>query len=403
MKPYFGSNKPRVTLKKGKAKPFWYHHPWVFSGAIQDIKGNAENGDLVDVLDYDGKFIAKGFVNHQSQIAVRLLTWDIHEKIDPDFFRKKIRDAIHLRETLAISSRSTAYRLIHSEADGLPGFTVDKYNDFLSIQFLSIGMDMRRDLILDILQQEVKATGIVERYSPGVRQREGLPEIEYRYMIQEPPEKFTITEYGMKFEVSFKSGQKTGFYIDQRENRYKLSRFGYQRRILDAFCYSGGFGIALAAKSKVNEVIFMDSSAQALKLAEANWNLNQLTAKHSFEKADIFEKLPQMQKAGEQFDMIILDPPKVAPDASSIRSGIESLEKLNTTACMMLKPGGILATCDCSGLITNEEFLRIVGKASIESQRNIKIFDILSAGPDHPIIPSCPENSYLKVIMGIVY
>ncbi len=402
MKPYFGSNKPKVILKKGKAKPFWFHHPWIFSGAIQEIKGNTQNGDLVDVFEDSGKFIGKGFINQKSQIAVRLLTWDIHEKIDPEFFHRKIAEAIRLRENvLAMSSVSSAYRLIHSEADGLPGLTVDRYNDLLCVQFLSIGMDQRRDLIVDVLRQEAHAATIVEKYSPGVRQREGLEEIEYRVYGPEPPEKIVITEYGLQFEVSLRKGQKTGFYLDQRENRRKLSRYGHQKRILDGFCYSGGFGIYLATKSKVTEVVFMDSSAPALELAQANWKLNQLEGtKSAFIKADIFEKLVEMKEANERFDLIILDPPKVAPDTASLKSGLESLEKINRLGIQILNPGGILVSCDCSGLISWDVFLKTLNKAALDSNRGIKIFDCSSAGPDHPVNPACPENAYLKVVMS---
>lgn len=411
MKPFFGSNKPRVTLKKGKSTPLKYHHPWVFSGAIQNIKGNTEDGDLVDVLEDTGKFIAKGFINTKSQIAVRLLTWDIHEKINPDFFRRKIKEAISLREqTLAMSSFTSAYRLIHSEGDGLPGLTVDRYNDFLTVQFLSVGMDKRRDLLIEILLDETKAKGAIERYSPGSRRREGLEDVDCHSYGQEPPETLIISEYGVKFQISLKSGQKTGFYLDQRESRHKLSRLGYKKRILDGFCYTGGFGISLATKSRANEIIFMDSSASALDLAQVNWKLNEMKptgenehkTASSFIKADIFDKLPEMERAGEKFDLIILDPPKVAPDTNSLRTGMDSLEKINQIAMRMLNPNGVLVSCDCSGLISWDDFLRLINKAANEASRTIKIFDRLSAGPDHPVNPACLENTYLKTIMAMI-
>lgn len=401
MKQFFGSNKPRVILKKGKAKPFWYHHPWIFSGAIEEIKGDPKDGDIVEVLDDENRFIARGFMNHRSQIKVRLLTWDLHEKIDGNFFRTKIHEAIFLRENiLAMRSKSSAYRLIHSEGDGLPGLTVDRYNDFLCVQFLSTGMEQRKDMILDILKEKTEVEGIVERYQLGYREKEGLEEIDH-VVHDKAPEKMAITEYGLKFYVDLQKGQKTGFYLDQRENRLFLSKFGYKKRILDAFCYSGGFGIYMMGKSKPTEVVFMDSSQFALDLAQENLRMN--SSLHAvFSKVDLFKELPEMATAKEKFDVIILDPPKVAPDRTSLASGEDALTSINAAAVKMLVPSGILVTCDCSGLVSQESFLKIINKAALDSGRQLKIFELAGAGPDHPINPACMENTYLKVVMAVV-
>jgi 23S rRNA (cytosine1962-C5)-methyltransferase len=404
MKKYFGPTKPRVILKKGKAKPFWHHHPWVFSGAVRDVKGNPANGDVVEVLDEANRFIGKGFIALHSQILVRLLTWDLHEKINTDFFCRKIRQAIYLRDVvLAMRSKTSAYRLVHSEGDALPGLIVDRYNQFLVVQFLSVGMDRWREVILNILKEETQAASIVERYQGGYRTREGLEEIEYAVHGTEPPEKIEISEYGLKFFVNLQRGQKTGFYLDQRENRLQASRYGYQKKALDAFCYSGGFGIYLLAKGKASEVVFMDSSAFALELAQENIQSNSVReGKFSFCKADIFEKLPEFKASGEKFDIIILDPPKVAPDQGSLKAGLTALQTLNSTAAQILVPQGILITCDCSGLIGGDEFTRVVNKAVIDAGRNLRILELKGAGPDHPINPACLENAYLKVVVGIV-
>ena len=397
----YGS-RPCVILKKGKAKPFWHRHPWIFSGAIKQIKGKPENGDIVDVLDDNRRFIGKGFINQQSQIVVRMLCWDPHERINADFFRNKIRQALAWREgLLAMSSKASAYRLIHSEGDGLPGLTVDRYNDVLVIQLLSAGMEVRRDLLLSILRQETKAKAIVERYPAGYRPREGLEEIDYRCHGAAIDEKTIISEYGLRFGVSLQKGQKTGYYLDQRENRMAISRYAYNKRILDAFCYSGGFGIYLLTKGKAAEVLFMDSSRLALNLAQENLELNSGKS-GQFVKADIFEQLPAMASAGELFDMIILDPPKVAPDRSSLSSGISSLTTLNNAAVRMLPEQGILVTCDCSGLIDWGEFTKIVNRAAIDAGRSVRIVGMAGAGPDHPVNPACLENSYLKVITAVV-
>lgn len=404
MKKYFGSNRPRVVLKKGKAKPFWYRHPWIFSGAVQEVKGEPEDGDVVDVMDETHRFIGKGFYNSRSQIRVRLLSWDMHEKINDFFFRRKIHQAIFARDVvLGMRSKTSAYRLVHGEADGLPGLVVDRYNNVLSAQFLSLGMERNKESILEILREEANVKTIVERYSAGYRQREGLEEIEYRVHGPTPPEQLEITEYGLKFAIHLQKGQKTGFYLDQRENRMEVSRYGHKKKVLDAFCYSGGFGLYLLAKGKASHVVFMDNSPLALELVQENLKSNkQDEANATLCKADIFEKLPQMERGGEKFDIVILDPPKVSPDKASLEAGIKSLHNLNTTASRMINPGGILVTCDCSGSIDWEEFLKILNRCTIDAGRSFRIFHTLGAGPDHPINPACVENSYLKVVIGIL-
>lgn len=267
MKKNFGSQRPRAYLKKGKAKPFWHHHPWVYSGAIKNVKGKPQDGDIIAVFDDAGDFVGKGFYNSKSQIRVRLLSWDLHEKIHNEFFHRKIKQALYLRETiLMMRTKSNAYRLINSEGDGLPGLTVDRYKNYLCVQFLSLGMELHRDIIIKILKQETKINNIVERYSAGYRKREGLEEIDFRYEGDEPKEDLQIKEYELKFYTSLQKGQKTGFYIDQRENRHRLTKYAYNKKILDAFCYTGSFGIYMLTKGKAAEVVFLDSSSYALEL-----------------------------------------------------------------------------------------------------------------------------------------
>lgn len=396
------SSRGRIILKRGKAKPLWHRHPWVYSGAVQEIRGHAQDGDVIDVMDEHNDFIAKGFLNLHSQIRVRLLSWDIHEKIGKDFFQRKIDEAIFWRErTLAMRSKANAYRLIHSEADGLPGLTVDRYNKVLVAQFLSIGMDHYRDMIVPILQQEAKVETVVEHYTPRYRELEGLPELDHLVHGPEAPEQFAIQEYGLQFQVNIMKGQKTGFYLDQRENRLAVVPYVHGKRVLDAFSYSGGFGIYLLAKGKAANVVFMDSSNLALELVKQNLELNKLPAQQTFMKADIFEKLPEMHKAGERFDVIVLDPPKVAPDRNSLETGLRSLRQINATALQMLPPYGVLVTCDCSGNISWEEFYRALSMSARMAGRPIRILESRTAGPDHPAHPACPESSYLKVVIAV--
>lgn len=386
--------KPKhVILKKGKAKPFWYHHPWVFSGAVKHIKGNPCSGDIVEVYDDERNFIGRGFFNTDSQIQVRLLSWDRHEKINDEFFRRKIQQAINVRHLLQLPSKVNAYRIVHSEGDGLPGLTVDMYNQNLCVQLTAFGMDKRREMILDILRKEIQPKCIVERYSAGTRKLEGLPEIDYQ-AHGSVPESIEINEYGLNFQVNLAKGQKTGFYLDQRENRLYASKFSYHKRVLDVFCYSGGFGIYCAKKGQANEVTFLDSSKLALNLAEQNMKANCKT-KCSFIKADGFKHLSQMDS---KFDVIILDPPKVAPTKNSVKSALFALKKLNADAMEKLTSPGILVTCDCSGDISLNDFLTTVNRAAIDVNRTIRVLQIAGAGPDHPIMPSCVSSTYLKVL-----
>lgn len=403
MSKYSLTARPRVILKKDKAKPFWYCHPWVFSGAIDKIKGNPEQGEVVEVFDHDNNFIGKGFFNSDSQIRIRLLSWNIHEKIDIDFFRDKIRRAIYLREQILwLADKSNAYRLIHGEGDGLPGLIVDRYDGFLAVQFLSAGMDLRRDILLTVLREETAAETIIERYPARYRELEGLKEIDFLVHGPEPPEKFFIRENGINFQMSLGKGQKTGFYLDQRENRLRLVQYPAHKRVLDAFCYSGAFGIYLLANQKASDVMFMDSSSFALEMLQENLKQNRLSVTSAPQKADIFKILPEMAKSGESFDMIILDPPKVAPDKASLAQGIQSLRTINATAMKMLLTGGMLVTCDCSGIISPGDFCRMLSQAAKQADRNVQMIDSMGAGPDHPVHPACPESSYLKVAICII-
>lgn len=398
----FSFKHKNVFLKKGKAKPFWYRHPWVFSGAVKTVKGNPEEGDIVEVFDHDRRFIAKGFYNSASQIMVRLLSWDLHEKLDYKFFERQITNAISLRDnTLALSSKTNAYRLIHSEADGLPGLTVDRYDNIISVQLTSWGMDRRREMIFDILKKITKVPTIVERYSAGIRKQEGLPEIGYAVSGENPPEKTTIHEYGLNFQVSLARGQKTGFYLDQRENRLLASKFSYQKRVLDACCYSGAFGIYMAKKGKAKEVVFLDTSKFALEIAKENALLNNCT-NSTFLHKDVFKDLEEMHKEGEKFDVIVLDPPKVITSKSNLQTGLAALKSINTTAMKMLNDHGVLITCDCSGMISVPRFMQTVNSAAMDANCDAKIIENRSAGPDHPQNPACPENTYLKTFFVIV-
>lgn len=393
----------RIILKKGKAKPFWYQHPWLFEGAIKKTQGKPENGDVVDIADDMNRFVGKGFINFNSKLRVRILSWDQHEKINQSFFEKRIQAAVNLREKiLNLPATTNAYRIVHSEADRLPGLTIDRYGNVLVAQFLSLGMDQRKDMIIEALRKVTGCSAVVERYATRYRQLEGLPAIDYQVHGDLADSEIIIEENGLKFHVSLEKGQKTGYYLDQRANREELVPYASGKKVLDAFCYSGGFGIYAGAKGNAKSVTFMDSSRYALGMVEKNLALNKVSSKVHLQKADLFKELPKLADQGEKYDMIYLDPPKVAPDKSSLTSGLHSLKSINAVAMRMLNPGGLLATFDCSGLISSQDFSRVLNQASQEISRPVQIVSHREASPDHPLIPSCPENSYLKMYVAVV-
>lgn len=398
------TNHIQVYLKKNKAKPLWARHPWVFGGAIHKITGNREEGDIAEVFDENRDFIAKGFLNEDSPIPVRLLSWDIHEKIDGHFFHDKIAQAIQLREKLAIRSKANAYRLINGEGDGLPGLIVDRYQQVVVVQFLNPGMERRRDLLLGILKTVTKAEILVERYHPQwCRDSEGMEKLDYKAEGPEPPQIIQIQEYGVNFAVNIAKGQRTGFYLDQRENRMALCPYAFHKRVLDAGCYTGAFGVYLLAKGKASEAVFLDSSTFALDMAKKNLELNHIDAKVQFTKAELETKLPEMEEGGERFDIVVLDPPAITPGAAPLFQELESLKKLNIAALRMLQPQGILLSCERTDTLDSGEFFRLLSDAARKAGRTLQILEYRGAGQDHPFPPACPEyGQALKVVIGIV-
>lgn len=361
-----------ITLKSGKAKPFWHHHPWVYSGTIAKIEGNPQSADWVTVVDHQQQFVAKGIWDADSQISVRLWTWDPEESLE-DFLQRKIKAAVHLRrQLLNLPSVTTAYRLIHSEGDGISGLIIDQYNDHLIVQWSVAGMERYQPLIEEILQSPIKTK-------------------------KETDEILEVVEHGVKFQVNIKESHKTGFYCDQRDNRLLLSTLTKPKRVLDAFCYTGGFGVYLAAKTDPEEIVFLDDSQTALTIAKQNLAKNSSVA-GIFKKANVFRYLEEMIKTKEQFDTIILDPPKLAPNQKSLPSALKALQKLQTQALQLLSPNGILVTCDCSGDISMEMFVQTLQMSALETNRDVRILKTSNAGPDHPINPCCPQNAYLKVL-----
>ncbi|MGQ9491123.1 MAG: class I SAM-dependent rRNA methyltransferase [Anaerolineae bacterium] len=389
-----------VYLHPGKEKPVLGQHPWIFSGAVARVEGAATGGDLVEVADARGRWLARGYYNPHSQIVVRLLTWDAAEAVDESFWRRRLAAAAALRETLALAPVTNAYRLVHAESDRLPGLVVDRYGDWLVVQFLTLGVESRRELLLHLLAELFAPAGIVERSDVAVRRQEGLPLRSGLVWGAAPPAELVVEEHGLRFMVDLLGGQKTGFYVDQRENRRLVAGYAAGRRVLNAFSFTGAFGVyALAAGAQ--HVTNVDSSFEALACAEATLRLNGFDPDRQADAicGDVFQVLRAMRDEGRQFDLVILDPPKFARSKAELAGATRGYKDINLLGLKLLAPGGLLATFSCSGLVTPDLFQKIVYGAGVDAGRDMQIIAKLGQGPDHPILLSFPEGEYLKGLL----
>ncbi len=383
-----------VALKPGKEKPARHHHPWIFSGAITKVDGAPEPGDVVAIQDAAGEFLAWGYYNPHSQIAVRLLEWEKSAAIDDEWWRKKLAAAVARRGQLFDRSDTDAFRLVHAEADFLPGLIVDKYGGFLVLQSQTAGCDRIKPIIAAALNEILKPAGIYERGDVTARKLEGLQHANGLLLGIPPPDLLEIKENGLRFLVNLQHGQKTGFYLDQRENRQRVARFAKNKTVLDAFAYSGGFGISTLAGGAA-AVLSIDSSPAALELLKKNYEINGFS-QSEFLQGDVFEILRKFHKENRSFEMIILDPPKLAPTKAQAERAQRAYKDLNLRAMKLLAPEGILATFSCSSGVTAEAFQQIVFWAAIDAGREVQILERLSQGEDHPVRLGFPESNYLK-------
>ncbi len=389
----------KIVLKKGREKSVLRKHPWIFSGAIQSVEGHPTAGETVDVYDAEGRFLARGAYSPQSQIAVRIWTFNPHEKITNSFFEQKIQKAISLRKILGVEQSTSAYRLIAAEADGLPGLIVDRYNDFLVCQFLSVGANFYKQIIIDILNQMLKPQGIYERSDVAVRAKEGLAEQKGVLLGDQPPDLLQINENGLQFLVDVKNGHKTGFYLDQRVNRKIVSQWAKNKKVLNCFAYTGGFGLA-ALKGGAKQVTNVEDVAGLLDLQEQNFKLNHFSKSlYTNIKADVFKLLRQFVDEGRQFDLIILDPPKFVDSQRTLLKGSRGYKDINRLALKLLTNNGMLFTFSCSGLMKMSLFQKIVADAALEANKKVQIVDWLLQSPDHPVVAHIPETLYLKGLM----
>jgi len=383
-------------LKPRKARPFYYHHPWVFSGAIDHVEGDWTDGDLVRLCDDRGQYIATGYVNSNSQISVRLLSWDETQSIDEAFFREKIVQARRLREELlAVNTGSNAYRVFFGESDGLPGLVVDKYAGFLVAQIHTLGMHVRREMLLDILEDVYKPDGIFEKSDPEMLEHEGIPPTGGVARGAEPPETMQIECDALSFGVHIRTGQKTGFFLDQRENRKVASWYASDRRVLDCFCHTGAFSLYAAKLGHAKSVLGIDSSASAIELAKSNAKLNDVNVAE-FRVGKLPEELRHLRGDGHLFDMVILDPPQFAKSKAGLRKALFAYRDLNAQAMRCLDREGVLITCSCSQHLSYDDFELLLNEASFEAGRTLQVIERRSQSPDHPVIISCPQTRYLK-------
>jgi 23S rRNA (cytosine1962-C5)-methyltransferase len=390
------TNLPNIILKPGREKSVLQKHPWIFSGAIAKIDGSLSPGEIIRLLDSRKKFLAYGYYNKASQIAARILEWDESRTIDADWWHEKIAGSIERRKRLADDSRTDSYRLIFGESDLLPGLIVDKYADFLVVQFLTAGIEKVKQLVIDTLNDLLKPKGIYERSDAEIRKLEGLSVSKGIAKGENPPDRLIIHENGLCFNVDIVGGHKTGHYLDQRENRLAVGKFAAGLDILDCFCYTGAFSI-YALANEANSVTLLDSSKAALSLAENNFNLNNLSVeKMRFIEADVFEASRRMAQDSRKFDMIILDPTKFASSKTHLNKALAGYKDINMQAIKLLKPGGILVSFSCSGAVSPESLKIALFWAATDTGKMAQMMEKLGQPSDHPILLSFPESEYLK-------
>jgi 23S rRNA (cytosine1962-C5)-methyltransferase len=390
----------RVVLLPKRARPFYGRHPWVFAGAIAAVEGDPPDGAEVDLVSCTGSFIAHGLYNSKSKIRVRLYSWQPDVPLDRSFFRERLQGAIALRDALGLNEPGGACRLVFSEGDGLSGVTIDRYDRYLAVQFTALGLAQRREMVADLLEALLQPAGIYLRTERGIGQMEGL-ELQdgpLRGAVPEGP--VEIREHGLRFQVNLAVGQKTGFYLDQRDNRLEVSRLAPGRRVLDGFSYSGGFGLH-AAKAGASEVLCVDSSEPALALARENARINSLDNVR-FERADVFAHLDELARAGQRFGLVVLDPPKFARSRGAVEEALKGYRRLQALAVKLLDPDGFLVMCCCSGLITPDMLEELLAQVSADARREVQLLQRRGPAPDHPVSLSCRESHYLKCLIARV-
>ncbi len=389
---------PTASLKPRKEESLQNGHLWIFSGALQQPPHWIEAGGLVDVKSSTGQFVARGYYNPRTDIAIRILTRDSDEAIDYDYVRGRLRSAVALRQVFD-PDNTNAYRLVNAEGDGLPGLIVDRYAEILVAQIHTLGMEQLRPLIIEALMDETRARGLLLRNDSQSRRREGLEVEQPQIAAGFIPTQVAIRENGVLFLVDPWEGQKTGFFLDQRDKRESLRKYSRGKRVLNCFSYSGGFSVYAALTSSETHVTSVDVSEPAIEAARQHFILNGLDPnQHEFHIADVFDYLEQAQQRGELFDVVVLDPPAFARSQNARAQALKAYRRLNTLGMQVLRPGGILLTCSCSGVIGMDDVLGTLSQAAQRLQRTVQLLETYTHGVDHPINLAMPETAYLKAV-----
>ena len=382
----------KITLRKTRETRVRSGHPWIYASEIEQVEGEFENGDIVDVADFRGKFIGRGFYNPQSQISLRILTRN-DEPCDRAFFRRRISDAWAYRKLLCDPD---SCRLIYSESDFLPGLVVDKFGGTLVLQSLSLGIERIKDMICDLLMEVVQPDGIYERSDVPVRRLEGM-ELTTGLLRGVVPDRVDMVENGIHFLVDVKNGQKTGFFLDQKENRAAIAPLCPDARVLDCFCHNGSFSLH-AAKFGAKSVLGVDISEEALEVARENARINGLD-NVVFEAHNCFDLLRALSDQGEKYDLVILDPPAFTKTRQMTERALRGYKEINLRGLRLVRPGGFLVTCSCSQHVLPEAFQDVVNQAARDAKKRIRLVEYRTQGKDHPILPQSVETKYLKCMI----
>lgn len=387
---------PRLVLTKGREKSLLRRHPWVFSGAVARMEGKANPGETIDIVDSQGKWLARGAYSPSSQIRARAWTFDANEIVDTDFFTRRLVQAQQWRDWLAKRDGLDSYRLIAGESDGMPGVTIDRFGKFLVLQLLSAGAEYQRAALVGALHNLYPECAIYDRSDVAVRKKEGMELAQGPVSGELPPDLLTIEEHGMKLLVDIKGGHKTGYYLDQRDSRFAVRQYVKDKRVLNCFSYTGGFAVS-ALMGECREVVSVDTSQDALDVAKQNVELNKLNlSKAEFVRDDVFKLLRKYRDLGERFDVIVMDPPKFVENKNQLMGACRGYKDINMLAIQLLNPGGILLTFSCSGLMTTDLFQKIIADAAVDAGRDVQFIEQFRQAADHPVIATYPEGLYLK-------
>ena len=389
------SSQASLHLRPGKERSLLRRHPWIYANAIERVRGNPASGQTVRVLSAEGRFLAHAAYSPASSIRARAWSFVESDTIDAGWMGARIHEAVTRRQ--ALQARTTAIRLVFGEADRLPGLVADRYGEQLVVQFLAAGVEFWREALVEALVQATGCSAVYERSDAAARQREGLPSREGA-LRGEVPAPVPVTEDGVRYTVDVVGGHKTGFYIDQRDNRQMVSQQAAGRRVLNCFCYTGGFSLA-ARHGGATEVVSIDSSADALALAAAHEPLNGFDAPSTWMQANVFDALKALAAEGRQFDLIVLDPPKFAPSVQHLDRASRAYKDINMRALRLLAPEGLLFTFSCSGAVSVDLFQKIVAGAVFDAGVDAQLLHRLSAGTDHPMAMTHPEGEYLKGLL----